>query len=143
MKGWRKMRISDMAYFSTVILECQKENKVMRNLYKVWQIRNCIEGIREEYGNKFNVYRLKSKEIELDAKEMVKCYIDKIQKDIYKIQKDIDNTMLRDGYNVEKWILPCFTEQEYSALDYILSNALSKLECNAYPVKIEKIEIDI
>lgn len=143
MKGWGKMKLSDMSYFSQVILECQKENEVVWTLYQVWEIRNCLEEIREEYGNKFNVYRLKSKEIKLDAKEMVKCYMEKIQKDIDKIQKDIDKIVLRNGNNVERWILPCFTEQEYNALDYILSNTLSKSQCNVYPVKIEEIEIDI
>lgn len=135
MKGWEKMKLSEMDNYDQVILEYIEEGEVLWDFYFAYDIRRCIEEIREEYENKFNVYRIKNEDIKLDAKEMIKCYTE-------KIQKKADN-QLQGGYDVEELIIKYFTEQEYSALDYILNNTFAKSECKIYPVKGEEIEVDV
>ena len=129
------MKLSEISADDEIIVEKILDNKELWEIYIEGINKEDIEGLNKEYGENFKLYKLEYRDIELDAREMVRGYMKKIQTNIKKKTDVI--------YNVNESIANYVTEQEYSILDYILKNLLSRIDDNFYKIKGEEIEVDI
>lgn len=129
------MKLSEISTDDEIIVEKIVDNKKLWEIYIEGINKEDIEGLNKEYGENFKLYKLEYRDIELDAREMVRGYMKKIQTNIKKKTDVI--------YNVNESIANYVTEQEYSILDYILKNLLSRIDDNFYKIKGEEIEVDI
>lgn len=129
------MKLSEMSTDEGIIVEKTGDNKELWEVYIKGINKEDIEGLYKEYGKNFKLYKLEYKDIELDAREMVRCYMKKIER---KINKETDV-----NFDANEEIASYVTEQEYGILNYMLKNLLGRMELDMYQVKGEEVEIDI
>lgn len=129
------MKLSEISQFEQIIVEKIINNKIWWDICFGVRNKEEVECMYKEYGENFKLYKIEFKDIKLNSRDMIRCYMEKIQQDINKETNGM--------YNVNENITSFITEQEYSILDYIFKNLLSRVEDNFYQDKGEEIEIDI